>query len=142
MRILKVSNLTAIIKILAALVSVLGVLSAFKTLIPEDITYSQIVESTVFISGWGVSFILCLVLIYQEIRHRDEKQTQAERHTERHTERQDVINNLLNERANDKEYLQNELSKSNISLNHLTSGLDRFERPIPRTQRSEDQDEF
>lgn len=137
-RILKVSNLTAIIKILAALVSVLGVLSAFKTLIPEDITYSQIVESTVFISGWGVSFILCLVLIYQEIRHRDEKQTQAERHTER----QDVINNLLNERASDKEYLQNELSKSNISLNHLTSGLDRFERPIPRTQRSEDQDEF
>lgn len=134
MRILKVSNLTAIIKILAALVSVLGVLSAFKTLIPEDITYSQIVESTVFISGWGVSFILCLVLIYQEIRHRDEKQTQAER--------QDVINNLLNERANDKEYLQNELSKSNISLNHLTSGLNRFERPIPRTQRSEDQDEF
>lgn len=134
MRILKVSNLTAIIKILAALVSVLGVLSAFKTLIPEDITYSQIVESTVFISGWGVSFILCLVLIYQEIRHRDEKQAQAER--------QDVINNLLNERANDKEYLQNELSKSNISLNHLTSGLDRFERPIPRTQRSEDQDEF
>lgn len=133
-RILKVSNLTAIIKILAALVSVLGVLSAFKTLIPEDITYSQIVESTVFISGWGVSFILCLVLIYQEIRHRDEKQAQAER--------QDVINNLLNERANDKEYLQNELSKSNISLNHLTSGLDRFERPIPRTQRSEDQDEF
>ncbi|WP_332397063.1 hypothetical protein [Vibrio metschnikovii] len=126
--------MTAIIKILAALVSVLGVLSAFKTLIPEDITYSQIVESTVFISGWGVSFILCLVLIYQEIRHRDEKQTQAER--------QDVINNLLNERANDKEYLQNELSKSNISLNHLTSGLNRFERPIPRTQRSEDQDEF
>ncbi|HGF5099641.1 TPA: hypothetical protein ACF373_003432 [Vibrio parahaemolyticus] len=126
--------MTAIIKILAALVSVLGVLSAFKTLIPEDITYSQIVESTVFISGWGVSFILCLVLIYQEIRHRDEKQAQAER--------QDVINNLLNERANDKEYLQNELSKSNISLNHLTSGLDRFERPIPRTQRSEDQDEF
>ncbi|WP_212568724.1 hypothetical protein, partial [Vibrio parahaemolyticus] len=102
--------MTAIIKILAALVSVLGVLSAFKTLIPEDITYSQIVESTVFISGWGVSFILCLVLIYQEIRHRDEKQAQAERHTER----QDVINNLLNERANDKEYLQNELSKSNI----------------------------
>ena len=123
---------------MAALVSVLGVLSAFKTLIPEDITYSQIVENTVFISGWVVCFILCLVLIYQEVRHRDEQQTKDERHTEHHH----VINDLLNERASDKEYLQSELSKSNISLNHLTSGLDRFERPIPRSRRNEDQHEF
>ncbi|MDF4636450.1 hypothetical protein P3393_15545 [Vibrio parahaemolyticus] len=127
-----------ILKILAALISFLGVLAAFKTLIPEDITYNQIVESTVFLSGWGVSFILSLVLIYQEVQHREKQRDQEERHTGQ----LEKTHELLAERANDKQYLQSELSKSNISLNHLTSGLDRMERPIPRTRRNEDENEF
>ena len=105
-------------KILSILVAIIGVLSAIKTLAPEEITYIDFFRSSLFLSGWAVAVILSMLMIYQEEQHRTVKKQK---------------NDILLERTEDKDYLKSELSKSNVSLNHLTSRLVQIERPIPKS---------
>lgn len=104
-------------KIIAALVAVLGALSAIKTLVPPEITYSELFQNWLFISGWLVCVILAIVLIYQEERYRAKQE---------HTHR------LLDERSADKDFFKSEISKTNVILDHLTSRTEWKSRPIPR----------
>jgi len=120
-------NMSALSKILSILVAIVGVLSAIKTLAPSEMTYIDFFKSSIFLSGWGVTVVLAMVIIYQEERNKAIK-TQDE--------------NILMERSVDKDYLKSELSKSNISLNHLTSRLGTIERPIPKATRQGENDDF
>lgn len=120
-------GLKVIGQILGAIFAVIGALSAIKSLLPEQVTYQQLIENIWFLSGWGVSFLLALVLIYQEDSHKKNNKEKE---------------NLLGERSDDKKYLKEELSRSNISLNHLTSRLERNPQPIPRAKHIEENDEF
>lgn len=114
-------------KIFSVLVATLGALAAVKTLYPEEITYLDFVRSTLFVSGWLFGFILVVMMIYQEERHRLLRvQSEA----------------LLAERGGDKDYLKAELAKSNISLNHLTSRLGLIEKPIPRSHKDGEDNGF
>ncbi|MFM5441719.1 hypothetical protein ACET9K_19950 [Aeromonas enteropelogenes] len=114
-------------KIIAALVAVLGTLSAIKTLVPPEITYSELLQNWLFISGWLVCVILAIVLIYQEERYRA---------------KQEYAHRLLDERSSDKDFFKGEISKTNIILDHLTSRTEWKGRPIPRKKNYEGNDEF
>lgn len=136
-------------KIITSLLTVLGAIAAIKTLVPEQITYLEIITNFIFYSGWAFSFILVLVLIYQEAKNKDSINALSNANSKIQEECDNklrLIEDMTSEKiltlTKDKEFFKISLTNNDKVLGYFASTLSAPQKPIPKEKGREEEDEF